>query len=767
MWSPHSIWISSKIESYKTRLLTILTSRYYKIIMLSISLISETLLNVRFIALMLLSSSHFLFSTVGNIIHVSEYGAFPNDGNDDTKAINAAVLATKPGDTVAFEAGVYDLVSSEGKAHVVIRSKKDITLQGVISGGEPATRLLRHVSMENREKLPQIISNRDNVNITIENFILDNYPRQTSAGVVVEKDPMGHWIRVRINDDLPMDEGMACKGANAWLPTTPPVLKNVRSLTYMKSPDLWKIYDQSERIMELHAGEKKLDFIELLDVGELITWHYGVLGQNMMENRESENVVLKNLRIPHIVNAFTNINYSRNILLKDIVFKSDNSCPSVGPRDAIHTSSNNGYLIFDNVDIEGVRQDPIVLRSRYAKISEYTDSTNFRIEALTGGRPIPENSTLGLWSSDGVLEYLKVQSAVYSSKPTRGYQISTQDPIPKWANVGTELKISAFMPDKVVIKNCDFTNNAAVDIICFTDNVTMTNNTHFKSMNAAIYLGSNFSSAGVCGDNIKILNSNFNDCGWEGKGISYGMISMNNNNKHQSAKITNLGIKNNTFENAETNAAIALDDVAGCIIEGNTFNNVLASITKSYSYVSNIQILENKGHHESLYINPSNFRAFASSNTEHREAACAIDQSGIVGNSHISNSPQKSMWLGKGRKVPKWFKVDLGKIYDLDHMIIYNLNWHKYTNRGCKNVQIFYTNSQVDPGNLVDNIERWNSIGDSFDLQQAPGHISYGSSHEVKPDKVDLSVSARWVAIKINSDYGGGFGGLSEIQFYE
>ena len=422
---------------------------------------------------------------------------------------------------------------------------------------------------------------------------MDNSPRHTTAGTVVAKDPGKTWIRVQLLDGVPMDEGVGCYAANAWLPTDPPVLKNVRSLTYGTSPANWTIYDEPNRIMELKSSSQ-LNFVDLIDVGEIMTWHYGAAGNNMMYNGYSDGMALRNIRVPNVINAFANLIYSRDVTLQDISLRSDNNCPAVGPRDGFHISSVGGTLLIENVDIEGVRQDPIVLRTRYGHIDQITNSTHFHINALMGGVDMPAGSLLGLWSADGELEYIEVISATWNSTPSSGYDIVTASPLPAWAGVGTELKMSAFMPESALITGCNFKNNAAVDIILFVDNVTMRNNTHFKSMDAAIHLGSNSSAAGVCGNNIKILDSIFTDCGWFGKNSTVGAISMNNVNEYQTAKITNLEIRGNIFSTQIGREAIALRDLDGGEISHNTFVNVSEAISTHQPTVSNVSISNNR-----------------------------------------------------------------------------------------------------------------------------------------------------------------------------
>src|SRR5262245_47825837 len=43
------------------------------------------------------------------IVNVASFGAVPNDGQNDTAAINAAITAAQPGDTIQFNAGRYDV----------------------------------------------------------------------------------------------------------------------------------------------------------------------------------------------------------------------------------------------------------------------------------------------------------------------------------------------------------------------------------------------------------------------------------------------------------------------------------------------------------------------------------------------------------------------------------------------------------------------------------------------------------------------------------
>ena len=151
-----------------------------------------------------------------------------------------------------------------------------------------------------------------------------------------------------------------------------------------------------------------------------------------------------------------------------------------------------------------------------------------------------------------------------------------------------------------------------------------------------------------------------------------------------------------------------------------------------------------------------------------RIPANVVDESGMIGLAHSNEHPAGLMWMGLHYFTPHWFKVDLGASYDLDNMVVYNFNWTDYVTRGSKNVNVYYSNSGTDPGNPIDDPGNWTALGSAFDLTQAPGASDYGTTNAVEPDVVNFGgTTARWVSLKINSDHGGGYGGLSEILFYE
>ncbi len=169
-------------------------------------------------------------------------------------------------------------------------------------------------------------------------------------------------------------------------------------------------------------------------------------------------------------------------------------------------------------------------------------------------------------------------------------------------------------------------------------------------------------------------------------------------------------------------------------------------------------------------IAPDSLAAAASSESTqwgNRFAIYAVNGSGMTGDAHSASGANNQMWMSYSDALPQWFKVDLGSSFDMNSMKVWNFNWTGYTNRGCKNVDIYYSNSGSDPGNPINNPANWNFFG-SYILTQAPGANDYGTTNAVIPDVIELSgLTIRWFALKINSSYGGSYCGLGEIRFFK
>ncbi|MHC4799624.1 MAG: CotH kinase family protein, partial [Planctomycetota bacterium] len=152
--------------------------------------------------------------------------------------------------------------------------------------------------------------------------------------------------------------------------------------------------------------------------------------------------------------------------------------------------------------------------------------------------------------------------------------------------------------------------------------------------------------------------------------------------------------------------------------------------------------------------------ASASSVDEEAVGQNTVNGSGLTGNSHSTDwadtwcsafgyHPAPSPNPARGNSV--WIYYDLGHVYQLAVMHVWNYNEDGYTARGCRNVTIDYS---VDGSS-------WSEL-DTYIWPEAPGSSSYTGF-----DGPDFGgASARYVLITVNSNFPGDDGayGLSEIK---
>ena len=154
-----------------------------------------------------------------------------------------------------------------------------------------------------------------------------------------------------------------------------------------------------------------------------------------------------------------------------------------------------------------------------------------------------------------------------------------------------------------------------------------------------------------------------------------------------------------------------------------------------------------------------------------RKALYAVNGAGMnADGTHQSDAANNKMWEAGSvsAATPGSFKVDLGRVVYLNAIKIWNYNWGQYSNRGVKDMEIYYTaSSEIANASSQTPIayirSNWTKLKDSFVLPQAPGNATYAGEDMITFEDVE----ARWVVFVITSHWGGGNGGLSEVRFYE
>ncbi|MFI4911126.1 MAG: family 16 glycosylhydrolase [Sedimentisphaeraceae bacterium JB056] len=167
-------------------------------------------------------------------------------------------------------------------------------------------------------------------------------------------------------------------------------------------------------------------------------------------------------------------------------------------------------------------------------------------------------------------------------------------------------------------------------------------------------------------------------------------------------------------------------------------------------------------------IEPSTITATALNTSQYgtRYPLYAVNGAGLSGDNHATGADNVA-WMADYRD--NWFKVDLGQSFELDFIKIWNFNMTGYTSRGIKTADVYYSDSESDPGNPRDNPENWSLYKAGVEFTEASGRTDYGTNEDYNmPDILDISyVNARWIVFDIQSNHAGdpSYTGISELQF--
>jgi len=144
----------------------------------------------------------------------------------------------------------------------------------------------------------------------------------------------------------------------------------------------------------------------------------------------------------------------------------------------------------------------------------------------------------------------------------------------------------------------------------------------------------------------------------------------------------------------------------------------------------------------------------------------AVNGAGLTNNLH-TDFLNNNMWL-TSTGTTGWFKVDLGNVYDLDQMKLWNFNWdygEKHaTGNGVRVVQVYVSNTNLGGAH---NPANWGDVVINTAYNEAGGTSSEPSQDRVFP----ADTTGRYVLIDIDNNHGNSPTlptqvGLSELQFF-
>ena len=221
-------------------------------------------------------------------LHVRDFGAIPDDGKDDTDAVQKAVDAAQPGDTIHFDKGVYwfdndnrrqichwhyfgklpgqginllgDPKDKRLAGFIQIEGKKGLRLRGAVDEDEkPATTLMRKNPMVLNKQPSEQVLILESEGITIENFKLTMDQRFSMVWEITEVGP--DYIVGHVPEGYPFLEG-----SDLRMIMRPRDSLSMHHTAFfdLKMRQPWKTLDAGKRLQRLECEPGKVEVGDVL-----------------------------------------------------------------------------------------------------------------------------------------------------------------------------------------------------------------------------------------------------------------------------------------------------------------------------------------------------------------------------------------------------------------------------------------------------------------------------------------------------------------------
>ncbi|ALJ04496.1 hypothetical protein APS56_04785 [Pseudalgibacter alginicilyticus] len=529
---------------------------------------------------------------------MAKYGAYPNDGIDDEKAVQAAIDAAGDHTVVVFAAGTYNFSAPDdpargrsltgAEAHIKVSGKTNMTLRGAVdeTTGEPTTVFDRNLLFYTNQPISSsfnrvsILDARNNHGVKIENIAFKNKLHYT-VGKVLSIDST--TITVEIVKGYPMDNGCPVASANVWtwdgVNEGEEILKiGEPSVTYGDNVGhFFSLLDAEARTMQ--CVKKDNAFYGKASVGDYVSWHYGWNAQGTVYMSKNINIHLENVHIYTALRSALFLSYNHNLYFNELEIRPENNRFSMSPRDGVHASRNTGEFVSDNMYIKGTRLDGYVVTGTAATVNIIKDSRRFKFITDQSVRDFSCLNTPLYFYDNNIRHKVPVKRVNYVSHSSSGsvYNVVTARDIPSFVDNSTTLIPSGLSPVTVIVKNSTFKSIGGASELYFCDNVYSSNNYHENIMYSPVRLGANI-TRNHTGGNLEFSNNEYKDCAWEGnfyKKKQHGYISAFNLSKvFSNMYVTDLVIQNNKFistTSATSMPPIELDEVGNVLIRNNSY----------------------------------------------------------------------------------------------------------------------------------------------------------------------------------------------------
>ena len=424
-------------------------------------------------------------------VAVRDFGAVPDDGKDDSKAILEAIENAKSKNIgrVSFEAGVYEFKTLPGwdkterkrSCYMTVKDLNGLELSGAVdSQGKPATKWIKDNDL--KEGQPMILSIENSSGVTVRNIAVDMAPYYYSAGKIT--GIKGDDVTIEVFEGHPRIEGQ--KAYIMGLYDLEKRKTKVVRLTWDSNLPQWHLAgEDTERKMTIQYPALAQSGKE----GDGVFWFQGNHTGSLINFRQVKNLLLENI---HILNGHgfpITCNFCQDITYRNIIMKPVDNRIATACRDGFKIYCGSGKVLMDGVHVEGCHGDDgqnihgtwLAVKGKQSDKSLITETS---MPCLTKGKEVVllDDEFKPAWQS-------KIDSCTTKDKEM---VITFMDAIPEWVHERSPIEPQEWLPDSLHITNCVYRSTGRFGIILKASNALI-ENTLFENNVAGIQMGAEWS----------------------------------------------------------------------------------------------------------------------------------------------------------------------------------------------------------------------------------------------------------------------------------
>lgn len=548
--------------------------------------------------LFLLLSTQYAIGNSGKIC-VTSFGARPDDGKDDTRALRAAAAYCRknPGTTLSFPAGTYVLRDQEA-----IRLEQDVMngkygenpekiiytpyypyVKGLDFSGAQDLCIQADGALLMCDGWMEPLSLTDCKNVTINGLTIDYKRQPYSAGTVITIE--ADYFDVQFPQERIMTESMPYCRQTFWM-------KDKHRL-YPEPIYFPKKEILTDNVVRFHH---KIPYELLGSIsGVLHSFHF----RPAILILDSDNITLNEVTI-HSQPGMGIVGFdSKNITLNQLAI-----IPAPGKyfstnTDATHFACCEGLLRFDGCRFQGQGDDATNVHGYYQTITQAEkNKATLEVKAVT----YTHAQVLDAPRTGDILELVEIKTL----KPVKEYEVKKV--VRNEHAFNCEVTLSEDLPidyDRYYLMNItklphlEFANSIvnshlARGVLVKTRNVLLTDNIFRHCTGTAIHIGAESGwHEGSHAHNVRIFNNTIIGCGSGagGQGGASGIaVIIEANDTKNSYLHKNIQIKNNTIIGEGNSCGIYIGNAEDVFLEQNNIENCQKKIL--INSATNVQVNE-------------------------------------------------------------------------------------------------------------------------------------------------------------------------------